>query len=148
MEAIIFIGVQATGKSSFYKQCFYRTHMRLNLDMLKTRHREDIFLGACFSAKQPFVVDNTNPTIEGRKKYIELAKGAGFKTVGYYFSSSLQEALRRNIAREGSERIPDVGLIGTYKSLQLPSYAENFDQLFYVSLTEQGFAVKEWQNEI
>jgi predicted kinase len=122
--------------------------MRLNLDMLKTRHREEVFLRACFSAKQSFVLDNTNPTIEGRKKYIDLAKGAGFKVVGYYFSSSLQDALRRNAGRAGNERIPDVGVIGTYKSLQLPSYAENFDELFYVSLTEQGFAVKEWQNEI
>ena len=40
MEAIIFIGIQATGKSAFYQQRFADTHIRLNLDMLKTRRRK------------------------------------------------------------------------------------------------------------
>jgi len=39
MEAIIFIGIQATGKSTFYKDNFFKTHIRINLDMLKTRKR-------------------------------------------------------------------------------------------------------------
>ncbi len=57
MQAIIFIGIQASGKSSFYKEQFFKTHIRINLDMLRTRHREDILLRACLEAKQPFVVD-------------------------------------------------------------------------------------------
>ena len=60
MEAVILIGIQATGKSTFYKEYFYDTHVRINLDMLKTRRREDILLQACIQAKQSFVVDNTN----------------------------------------------------------------------------------------
>jgi predicted kinase len=148
MEAIIFIGIQATGKSSFYKERFYRTHIRINLDMLKTRHREDVFLHACIKAKQSFVVDNTNTTLKTRRKYIELARDAGFTVTGYYFASNLQEALKRNAARLGEERIPDAGVFGAYRRLQLPIYAEGFDELFYVSLTEQGFTVKEWADEI
>lgn len=64
MEAIIFIGIQGAGKSTFYRHHFFNTHIRINLDMLKTRHREQIFLQACLEAKQPFVVDNTNPTVD------------------------------------------------------------------------------------
>lgn len=30
MEAIIFIGVQATGKSTFYKNKFFTTYIRIN----------------------------------------------------------------------------------------------------------------------
>ena len=30
MELVIFMGVQATGKSTFYKQRFMDTHIRLN----------------------------------------------------------------------------------------------------------------------
>lgn len=70
MEAVIFIGLQAAGKSSFYREKFIDTHIRINLDMLKTRHRETILLNACLEAKQPLVIDNTNPTIEERKRYI------------------------------------------------------------------------------
>ena len=85
MEAVIFIGIQGAGKSSFYRERFFNTHIRINLDMLKTRHRERILLKACVEAKQPFVVDNTNVRIEERAKYIELAKAAQFHLTGYYF---------------------------------------------------------------
>jgi len=36
MEAVIFTGIQAVGKSTFYKEHFFTTHVRINLDMLKT----------------------------------------------------------------------------------------------------------------
>ncbi len=70
MKGVIFIGLQASGKSSFFLEKFYATHFRLNLDMLKTRHRETILLNACIDAKQAVVIDNTNPTKVERIKYI------------------------------------------------------------------------------
>jgi predicted kinase len=70
MEAIIFIGIQATGKSTFYQRHYSDTHLRINLDMLKTRHRERTLLHTCLQIKQPFVVDNTNPDREQRREYI------------------------------------------------------------------------------
>ena len=44
MEMVLFIGIQATGKSAYYLEQFYRTHVRINRDMLKTRHREDLLI--------------------------------------------------------------------------------------------------------
>ena len=44
MEMVLFIGIQATGKSSFYLERFFRTHVRINGDMLKTRHREELLI--------------------------------------------------------------------------------------------------------
>ena len=96
MEAVIFIGLQASGKSTFFKERFFNTHVRINLDMLKTRHREKQFLQVCLQTQQPFVVDNTNPTKEDRRKYIEAAKAAGFRVVGYYFQSQVEDCKRRN----------------------------------------------------
>jgi len=75
---ILFTGMQATGKSEFYKRYFYKTHIRINLDMLKTRNRERILIEACFTAKQPFVVDNMNLMATERRHYIEGAKDHGF----------------------------------------------------------------------
>ena len=69
MEAVIFCGVQGSGKSTFYTDRLADSHVRINLDMLRTRRREQILLRACIEAKQPFVVDNTNPTIESRRRY-------------------------------------------------------------------------------
>ena len=79
MEAVIFIGLQASGKSSFYRDRFINTHIRLNLDMLKTRHREKLLFHACLEAKQPVVIDNTNPSKSDRLRYIPLGKEHQFK---------------------------------------------------------------------
>jgi predicted kinase len=51
VDAIIFVGIQATGKSTFFKERFFDTHVRINLDMLKTRHREETLFNACLEAK-------------------------------------------------------------------------------------------------
>jgi hypothetical protein len=70
MQAVIFCGIQGTGKSTFYLRRFFDTHVRINLDMLRTRHREWQLVRASVEAKQPFVVDNTNPTAAERARYI------------------------------------------------------------------------------
>lgn len=143
MEAVILIGIQATGKSSFYLRHFFGTHVRINMDMLKTRHREQLLLRACVEGGTPFVADNTNPSASERARYILPARAARFRVVGYYFRSSVSDALKRNASRAGAERVPDKGIFGTHKRLQLPTYAEGFDELFYVTLDdERGFVVE------
>ncbi len=145
MEAVIFIGVQATGKSTFYIEHFSHTHVRINLDMLRTRQREDLLLEACIRASQSFVVDNTNVLVREREKYIALAKPAGFRILGYFFHSSLQEALSRNRQRLGRAVIPDKGVIAKFRHLQPPTYAEGFDRLYDVSIDPvQRFTIHEW----
>ena len=149
MEAVIFIGIQGTGKSSFYWQQFFNTHVRINLDMLKTRHRFQLVLDACLKAGQPFVIDNTNVTKEVRAEFIAQAKAAGFRVVGYYFRSDIASALARNNERVGPARIPDVGVLGTYNRLELPERAEGFDALYYVRIDPTGqFQVEEWADEV
>jgi predicted kinase len=146
--AILFIGIPATGKSTFYKTHFFHTHMRLNLDMLKTRYRETLFLNACIEAKQPFVVDNTNVTKDDRARYIEVAKRAGFTILGYYFQSKVQDAINRNALRDKTERVPDVGILGKAGQLQIPTYMEGFDRLYYVSMIDGDFVIQDWQDEL
>lgn len=146
MEAVIFVGIQATGKSTFYHQQFGRTHVRINLDMLKTRHREQQFLATCLDTRQRFVVDNTNPTPGERQRYIQPAQKQDFSITGYYFESKLADALIRNCDRTLDQRIPDKGIRGTAARLILPTYDEGFDQLFSVRiLPQQQFAVEDWQ---
>ncbi|HET6226208.1 MAG TPA: ATP-binding protein [Bacteroidia bacterium] len=148
MEAIIFIGIQATGKSTFYTQKFFKTHVRISMDLLNTRNKEKRFLETCHSVQQRYVIDNTNPSIEERSGYIKNAKLNKFKIIGYYFQSKLNEAITRNSNRTGKENISEIGIKGTFNRLELPSYGEGFDELYYVELTNNGFIVKSWQNEI
>ena len=149
MEAVIFIGIQAAGKSTFYREFFFDTHIRINLDMLKTRHREQILLQACLEAKQPFVIDNTNPTVSDRQRYLQPAKQHKFRTIGYYFQSSLEDCQRRNQQREPKKVVPLVGLMATAKKLVLPTFAEGFDALYTVKIsTNFSFQIEPCQNEI
>lgn len=149
MEAVIFIGLQASGKSTFYKEYFFKTHIRINLDMLKTRHREALLLKSCIEMKQSFVVDNTNPTAEDRKRYLGAAKEAEFQISGYYFQSQIAACIARNSNRSEAERIPERGIRGVYSKLEFPTLNEGFDRLFYVSIKENGkFAIEDWKNEI
>lgn len=146
MEAIILIGLQASGKSSFYKERFFSTHVRISLDLLRTRYREERLIAACLETQQRFVIDNTNPTKEERRKYIGAARAARYSVVGYYFRSKADECLARNQMRV--EWIPSVGVLATAKKLELPSMSEGFDLLNYVRLTDSGFVVEEWQDEV
>ena len=81
----------ASGKSSFYRERFFRTHVRINLDMLKTRHREKRLMEVCLETGVPFVIDNTNPAIADREPYIRAAKAAGCRMVGFYFQSRIED---------------------------------------------------------
>jgi predicted kinase len=148
MEAIIFIGLQASGKSSFYKERFFNTHVRLNLDMLRTRRRERLLLEACIAAKQRFVIDNTNPTPADRAVYISAAKAAGFRVIGYYFQTRVAECIRRNETRKGPARVPVKAITGTSRRLKPPAVEEGFDMLHSVRLADSGFTVEEWRNAV
>jgi predicted kinase len=148
MEAVIFIGLQGAGKSTFYRDRFFATHMRINLDMLKTRHRENRFLQVCIETRQPFVVDNTNPTRAKRQAYIQAAKQAGFKVVGYYFECQVEDCKRRNEQRPPRERIPIPGILATSARMEIPKREEGFDELFYVRIDEANrFVIEEWKEE-
>ena len=151
MQAVIFCGIQGTGKSTFFRDRFFYTHVRLSLDMLRTRHREGILLRACVEGKQPFVIDNTNPTRAERARYIAPAKAAGFAVTGYYFESKVDDALRRNAGRPEPHRVPKPGLFGTYKRLEIPRLDEGFHALHYVRIDpdrRDAFLVEDWRDDV
>ena len=152
MEAVILVGIQGTGKSSFCRERLFHTHVRINLDMLQSRHRETLLLTACLNAKQSFVIDNTNPTREERARYIAPSRAAGFRVVGYYFESKVRDALVRNELRGPGQRVPERGVLGTAGRLQLPSKNEGFDTLYYVRLApppaENEFIVEGWRDDL
>lgn len=149
MQVVIFVGIQGAGKSTFYRERFADSHVRINLDMLRTRHREKTLFQACLACGQHVVIDNTNPTVADRARYIGSARAAGADIAGYYFSSRVSDAMRRNAGREAAQRMPDKAILGTAGRLELPSREEGFETLYYVTcLDPAGFSVEEWQDEV
>jgi predicted kinase len=113
--------------------------VRISLDLLKTRNKEQRFLQLCLETGQKFVIDNTNPTIVNRARYIEAAKLWRFHVVGYYFNTRLEAAIMRNSQRTGREVVSTIGLKATQKKLQPPTLSEHFDELFEVTLVNHSF---------
>ena len=145
-ELALFIGLQATGKSTFFHQRLARTHLRLSLDVLRTRHRERALFEACLASRTTVALDNTNPSREERARYIGPARAAGFSVVGYFFRSRIAEALARNAARPEAERVPEVGVRAASARMELPHADEGFDRLYFVAMDEAGgFTVDPWQ---
>jgi predicted kinase len=138
MEAVILIGVQGSGKTTFYEERFFDTHVRVSRDMLRTRHRERLLVAACLAAGQPFVLDNTNALAASRAEHIAAAKAAGFRVAGFFFRCELRDAMARNRLRPPVRVVP-------FKKLQLPAWAEGFDELHSVEVNPAGgFTVLPW----
>lgn len=137
-EAVIFVGVQGSGKTTFYLERFADTHLRISLDMLRTRRREQILFAACLEAGQPFVIDNTNPLPADRARYIGPAKAAGFRVLGYSFDTSVRDAIQRNNRRAGRKRVPVPAVVATFRKLQAPTLSEGFDALYVVAASAEG----------
>lgn len=143
MELIIFIGLQGSGKSTFYKRYFADTHIRLNGDMLKNRHRETILFQACLNSKTKTVIDKTNPTKQIRAAYIQPAKEHHFKVIAYYFDVPFDIALKQNNQRQGKAKILEVGLKSVAKQLTKPTDDEGFDKIYFVKVVDNEFVVQE-----
>ena len=141
-ELVIFVGLQASGKSTFFRERFATTHELVSKDLLgnnKNRNRRQAqLIEAALGAGSSVVVDNTNPTVEDRRPLIELGHRLGARIVGYYFEATVRGCVGRNRRRTGKDQVPDVAIFTTAKKLAPPSYSEGFDELFRVRLTEHS----------
>jgi len=141
-ECVLLVGLQASGKTTFFRQEFVSTHQHVSKDNFPNlRHRDTRQLAlvrAALLAGRSVVVDNTNATPAERRAVIEIARALGARVVGYYFESTRSESLGRNRLREGKARVPDVAILATAKRLVPPTLAEGFDEIHHVRLTDAG----------
>lgn len=142
---VILMGLQGSGKSTFYQRFLTDDFVRVNLDSLKTRHRESLLIDHCLNNSISFAVDNTNPTAKDRARYIPLARKHGYTVVGYFMESKLKDCLERNELRQGKEKIPRIAIAATSTRLELPAYSEGFDALYFVKNDGETMTVSEWR---
>lgn len=144
-ELVVFTGLQAAGKTSFYRERFAATHVHVSKDAWpnarKKEERQRRLVDEHLRAGRSVVVDNTNPTPVERAPLIAIARAAGARVSSYAFVVTVEEAMRRNAGREGRARIDDVGLYAVAKRLVVPCAAEGFDLRFEVRTTGDGFVV-------
>ena len=141
-ELVIFVGLQASGKSTFFRERFATTHELVSKDLLgnnKNRNRRQAqLIEAALRAGSSVVVDNTNPTVEDRRPLIELGRALEARIVGYYFDSPVRGCVGRNRRRTGKDQVPDVAIFATAKKVVPPSYFEGFDELRRTRITDDS----------
>jgi predicted kinase len=138
MEMIILMGLQASGKSTFYRTHFAATHEHVSKDLLRAsknkNKKQAELIERAFQEQRSIVVDNTNATLQDRLALIDLGRRYGAKIIGYYFQPDVLSSRKRNIQRTGQAQVPDVAIFITAHKFTPPSYAEGFDTLYYVRI--------------
>jgi predicted kinase len=140
-ELVVFVGLPASGKSSFFRQRFAGTHAHVSKDLMPRsagdkRARQMDQLEKALVTGGSAVVDNTNPRAADRAQLIEAARRHGAKSVAYYFEPRVGESIRRNESR--TPRVPKVAIFTTAKKLQPPAFEEGFDEINDVRISDDG----------
>lgn len=136
MDVLLFCGIQAAGKSTYYHCHCAFTHLLISKDLMgrqahKERRQREL-LHLALQAQHSVVIDNTNPTPAERVPLIEIAHQYGTTVIAYYFMTPLKQAIERNQQREEQSRIPVVALYSTAARLIPPTFEEGFDKIYYV----------------
>lgn len=148
-DLAILMGLQASGKSSFYRRHLAATHVLVSKDLLRNNRRparrQAQLISEALAGGRSVAVDNTNATVDLRRELIELGRAHRASLSGYFLEATLSDCMERNSSRSGKSRVPDVGLFSVVKVLTEPSYDEGFDQLFRVRMDPTfEFSIAPW----
>ena len=131
-EVALLIGLQACGKTTFYRTHLAATHAHVSKDLMprSARHKEARLLrelDELLAAGRSVAVDNTQPSVAERAGVIARARAAGARVVGYWWPPDLPTSLARNATRP--EPVPVVGLYAAAGRWETPMREEGFDAL-------------------
>jgi len=136
-ELIIFVGLPASGKSTYYAEKFAATHVHVSRDVIAKNERQADSkqrreIETALAAGKSVVIDNTNPSPESRAPFILLGRRHGARIIAIHFDADVKTALARNRLRKGTARVPDVAIFVTRKNLVPPGVEEGFDNVMVV----------------
>lgn len=140
MEIIILIGLQASGKSTFYRTHFADTHEHMSKDLLhrsKNKNKNQMQaerIEMALQEQRSVVVDNTNVTVQDREPLIDIRRRYDVTIIGYYFQPNVSSSRTRNMQRTGKAQVPEKAIFITAHKFEPPTYAEGFETLYYVHI--------------
>jgi predicted kinase len=124
------VGLQGSGKSTWVAGQLADTHVVVSKDHWpNARHREARqrrVVAGLLAEGVSVVVDNTDASPAERAPLLALAAEAGVPARAVFLDVPLEVCRRRNDARTGRTRVPDVGLFSTAARLVPPTTVEGF----------------------
>jgi predicted kinase len=128
-EAIIFVGLPGSGKTTYFSAHFAATHAHISRDVQLTAERETALFRECLRTGRSLVLDDTNITRASRAAFIRAAKAAGFIVLCYFFDVPVRTAIGRNNHRKDKKPIPVPAILRAAKRLEPPSLDDGFHQI-------------------
>ena len=125
MEAVILVGIQASGSSTFYAQRFADTHVRISRDLLGTRARERQLLEECLGGAT--VRGGQHQRAGGGARAIHRAGAGGGDRVADGSARIRAQPSHATGWREGRAVIPIPGIWHLQSELRME---EGFDALY------------------
>ncbi len=161
VELVILVGIQASGKTTYYRRHLAGDYLHVSLDnwrgssSVRSREREAILAGLKSAADsggkiRGVVVDNTNTTAGTRHRYFVLAEefsaqtGCQVALSAYFFDADLESCLARNAARPADTPVgtgyfvPPAAIRSFHARLEPPELGEGFTQLLRVRIADGG----------
>ncbi|WP_257004407.1 ATP-binding protein [Streptomyces sp. SA15] len=137
------MGLQASGKSTFYEQRLLGRYELVGKDLFPraARHkqaRQMRLVEEALALGRSVAIDNTNPSPEEWRPLVAAAHAHGATVTAYWFPPDPEGSLRRNAARWGRDRVPDIGIHATVKRLRRPTRADGFDAVLEVRFDGRG----------
>lgn len=140
IPVIVLVGYPASGKTTFVRNHLApQGYVHVNRDHLGTWQK---CVSACQEALlrgKSVVIDNTSPTKEVRRRYIDCAKQAKIQIRCFLFDVSLEHALHNNKVREMTNKEASYKHVGysafvKYKSsYEEPACNEGFNEIVKVN---------------
>nr|XP_002127397.1 bifunctional polynucleotide phosphatase/kinase [Ciona intestinalis] len=137
-EVLILVGYPACGKSTFTRQHLVpKGYVQINRDTLKTWQKCVAACKSALASGKSVAIDNTNPDIESRKRYIDCAKERKCPCRCLYFDISIEHAFHNNRFRELSGTAHDIIssmiIYSHRKKFVEPTTKEGFDEIVKVN---------------
>lgn len=114
---IIFVGMQGAGKSTFFENNLRdKGYVHINQDIMKTKTKVLSETEKALKAGLSVAIDRTNPSVESRKIFLNLAVKYNVPAMIIRFVS---DGYGRNKLRE--KPVPDIAYNNYYKNLEEPN---------------------------
>ena len=172
VELVVFVGIQASGKTTYYRRHLAESHAHVSLDTWRgkgnVRAKERAAIMAALAAAadsagatRGVVVDNTNVTAAARRRYgtyaADFARQAGCRArlVAYFFDADLPGCLARNQQRPPPDQVPPpapyfvppAAIAAFAQRLEPPEFDEGFERIVRVRVAGEDFQTEEFRPE-